>query len=128
MFRPRAIVVLVLGACAPAALACSGAGDRAAKDPGWVECVVPRPEICTEEWRPVCGLRDTGIRCVTEPCDSWETKTFSNACTACADEGVYGWRPDACEHEGIVRPEGPEGPPGGPRSSASWPGTSTGSS
>jgi hypothetical protein len=72
---------------------------------GYVECVVPRPEICTREYLPVCGLRDTGIRCVTQPCDSWETKTFSNACSACADGAVYGWRPGECEEEGVVHRE-----------------------
>ena len=89
--------------------ACSGTTGDAA-DPaasghaaGYVECVVPRPEMRTKEYRPVCGLRDTGIRCVTEPCDSWETKTYSNACTACADAAVYGWRPGPCEEEGVVR-------------------------
>ena len=94
---------------------CSGAtGDGAAPEGdaagqgaagGYVECVVPRPEICTRDYRPVCGLRNTGIRCVTQPCDSWETKTYSNACTACSDVPVYGWRPGECEEEGIVRRE-----------------------
>jgi len=88
-----------------AATACSS-GDLdsavSARDPGYVECVVPRPQRCTRELLPVCALRDTGVRCVTAPCPSWERKTFSNACTACADPGVYGWQPGACEEEGVI--------------------------
>lgn len=71
-------------------------------DGGYVECVVPRPKTCTRDHLPVCGLRDTGVRCVTTPCPSWETKTYGNACDACADTAVYGWRPDACAKEGVV--------------------------
>ena len=80
----------------PAPASASGAAG------GYVECVVPRPEMCARDWRPVCGLRDTGMRCVTTPCPSWETKTYGNACAACADPAVYGWRPDECELEGVV--------------------------
>ena len=90
-------VVACSGATSEGELAGQGAGG------GYVECVVPRPEICTHDYRPVCALRDTGIRCVTEPCDTWETKTFGNACAACADGGVYGWRPGECEEEGLIR-------------------------
>ncbi len=102
MTRWMLVLTLMLGA------SCSrNAGDEAKTGHagGYVECVIPRPELCTQDWLPVCGLRDTGVRCVTEPCDSWETKTFSNACTACADKDVYGWRPGECEEEGIVRYE-----------------------
>lgn len=97
---PRSLAPLLLLGLA----ACSAGPDEPgqARDPGWVECVVPRPEICTKEWRPVCGLRDTGVRCVTTPCPSWETKTYGNACAACADVDVYGWRPGECEREGVV--------------------------
>jgi hypothetical protein len=102
MTRWLLVAILTLGA------SCSrSAGDEASAGAagGYVECVVPRPEICTKEYAPVCGLRDTGIRCVTEPCDTWETKTYGNACSACADGGVYGWRPGECEEEGILRHE-----------------------
>lgn len=81
----------------------AGQGGATRASSGYVECVVPRPEVCTRDYRPVCGLRDTGIRCVTQPCDSWETKTYGNACSACADGPVYGWKPGECEEEGIVR-------------------------
>jgi hypothetical protein len=87
-------------------LACSGTpGERPAPDEGaagWVACEPPRPEMCTREWRPVCARRDTGVRCVTTPCPSWETKTYGNSCSACADPAVHGWRPGECASEGVV--------------------------
>ena len=62
-----------------------------------VRCEDPRPQMCTREYRPVCALRDTGIRCVTIPCPSTEWKTYGNACDACADVDVIGHLPGACE-------------------------------
>ncbi len=35
---------------------------------------------CTREYMPVCGIKDTGIRCITSPCPSSEEKTFGNQC------------------------------------------------
>ena len=64
-----------------------------------IECVDPRPELCTQDYRPVCGLRDTGIRCVTTPCDSAEWKTYSNACTACSDPKMERYRSGACDED-----------------------------
>ncbi len=87
------------------AILCLGVGCRpprsapsvaeAARDT--VECVDPRSPFCTQDYLPVCGLRDTGIRCVTTPCDSTEWKTYSNACAACSDSSVERYRPGACE-------------------------------
>lgn len=52
-------------------------------------CTEPRPEICTMDYTPVCGLqRVSGT-------EQW--KTYSNACTACSDSSVTGYRKDACE-------------------------------
>jgi len=49
-------------------------------------CEQPRPQVCTMDYRPVCGsLADGG----------W--KTFSNGCGACAVSEVSGWREGACE-------------------------------
>ncbi|HFC92635.1 MAG TPA: hypothetical protein ENJ51_07465 [Leucothrix mucor] len=62
----------------------------------YTECKDPRPEVCTKEFRPVCSKVDTGVRCVTTPCPSTENKTYSNACTACAEPKVYGFWKNAC--------------------------------
>ena len=96
----NALLVAVLAAtpymgagCRPTRSTPSAA--EAAREP--VECVDPRSPICTQDYLPVCGLRDTGIRCVTTPCDSAEWKTYSNACTACSGPSVELYRPGACE-------------------------------
>jgi hypothetical protein len=60
-------------------------------------CQTPRPQVCTLNYLPVCAERDTGIRCITAPCPSTERKTYSNACSACADLKVLGYRPAKCE-------------------------------
>ena len=59
-------------------------------------CAEPRPEICTQHFDPVCARRDTGIRCVTTPCDSYELQTFPNGCSACSDLKVLDYRYPAC--------------------------------
>lgn len=68
------------------------------------ECTLPRPEVCAEIYMPVCAVRDTGIRCVTTPCDSTEVVNYSNACSACSDENVYSYTDGLCETtDGEVR-------------------------
>ncbi|WP_372798724.1 hypothetical protein [Litorivivens sp.] len=64
-----------------------------------VECTSPRPEMCTREYRPVCGAIDTGIRCVTEPCPSVDHKTFGNACDACSNKQVMYYSEGECPSE-----------------------------
>ncbi len=59
-------------------------------------CQEPRSAVCTREYRPVCAEVDTGVRCVKAPCPSTQRKTFPNACTACADDKVIGYRPGVC--------------------------------
>lgn len=97
--------LLFLVACAaPAAeppAGASGAEAASGTPAGLVACSDPRPEVCTREFRPVCAQRDTGVRCVTAPCDEateWVTK--SNACVACSDSEVIAHRPGSCDREG----------------------------
>ena len=61
-----------------------------------VECQDRRPQICTQEYVPVCALRDTGVRCVTTPCPSTERVTYGNACQACLESDVLGYEPGEC--------------------------------
>jgi len=52
-------------------------------------CTEPRPEVCTMDYQPVCGQRQlSGV-------ERW--KTYSNACTACADAAVVGYKEGACK-------------------------------
>ena len=49
-------------------------------------CLEPRPQICTMDYTPVCARLKSS-----------ELKTYSNACSACADVNVVSHRPAACE-------------------------------
>jgi hypothetical protein len=62
----------------------------------YTECKDPRPKVCTQEFRPVCGKVDTGVRCITTPCPSTKNKTYSNACIACTDSKAYGFWKNVC--------------------------------
>lgn len=62
-------------------------------------CEDPRPEMCTHIYLPVCALRDTSVRCVTEPCPSTEWKTYGNQCAACSDSKVIGFNKEACPEQ-----------------------------
>lgn len=73
------IISLGLGACA------AGSSDKMAATPGATVCVDPRPQICTMDYRPVCGTLKNGT-----------VKTYSNGCGACADASVTSWVENAC--------------------------------
>ncbi|MEI7871061.1 MAG: hypothetical protein WCK95_03030 [Alphaproteobacteria bacterium] len=48
-------------------------------------CADPRPQMCTRDYRPACGIRRDGSR-----------KTYGNACSACADADVVTQGAGAC--------------------------------
>lgn len=48
-------------------------------------CADPRPQMCTRDYRPACGLRRDGSR-----------MTYGNACSACADPDVVTQGAGAC--------------------------------
>ncbi len=48
-------------------------------------CSEPRPEVCTREYAPVCGFKLDGA-----------SKTYSNGCTACAEEEIMGYKNGEC--------------------------------
>lgn len=77
----------------------AGCNEQANRAADSIDCSDPRPEMCTREYRPVCASRDSGIRCVTEPCPGTELKTYGNACDACADQSVISYNPGACDEE-----------------------------
>lgn len=60
-------------------------------------CDNPRPQLCTQDYNPVCAMVDTGVRCVRAPCpEASEWKTYSNACMACSDETAIGYKVGEC--------------------------------
>ncbi len=48
-------------------------------------CSEPRPEMCTQQYDPVCGHFSGG-----------GSKTYSNWCTACSDKAVESYVPGSC--------------------------------
>jgi hypothetical protein len=62
------------------------AGDENSQNTGVVfVCEEPRPQVCTMDYRPVCGnLSDGGV------------KTYSNGCGACGDAKVISWVEGEC--------------------------------
>lgn len=70
---------LVLGACA------SSGADESMPVANATVCEDPRPQVCTMDYRPVCGTLNDG-----------STKTYANGCGACADAAVTSWVENAC--------------------------------
>jgi len=52
------------------------------------KCTEPRPEICTMDYTPVCGIHTDG-----------SSKTYSNACSACSNKEVVGYNKDVCPQD-----------------------------
>ena len=48
-------------------------------------CSTPRPEICTADYVPVCGVHVDGTK-----------KTYSNGCSACSKKEVVGYTSGKC--------------------------------
>lgn len=48
-----------------------------------------KPTMCPMMYLPVCGQKDTGIRCVTTPCPSFEKKTYSNLCVLNVEDAEF---------------------------------------
>ena len=70
--------------------------DPAGAPPVPVACEDPRPELCAQVYDPVCATRDTGVRCVTTPCDSTETREYPSGCDACSDPKVLSYVAGRC--------------------------------
>lgn len=78
----RAVLIIAslsLSACAWAA------PDKALAANDATNCVKPRSQACTRDYRPVCAALADGSE-----------KTYSNGCTACADARVNAWVEGPC--------------------------------
>ncbi|MGJ8669545.1 MAG: hypothetical protein ACSHXK_08665 [Oceanococcus sp.] len=95
----KTLLHTILVSLTMAILSCSGESGNADSADMTTICEDPRPEACTANYQPVCATRDNGVRCVTTPCDSTEMATYSNGCSACADERVFEYQDGACADE-----------------------------
>lgn len=70
-------------------VACSSYGEKEdINEPGALDlilCEEPRPQICTNEYNPVCARLKDG-----------DTRTDATGCTACSDPQVSGYEMGAC--------------------------------
>jgi hypothetical protein len=55
-------------------------------DNGLTLCSEPRPEVCTQDYTPVCGRLNNA-----------EQRTYSNACMACSEAEVVGYLQGECQ-------------------------------
>ena len=49
------------------------------------KCTEPRPQVCTMDYQPVCGIQADGT-----------TQTYSNGCSACSDLKIIGYNEGEC--------------------------------
>ena len=59
---------------------------RTESSPDMIRCTEPRPEMCTQEYLPVCANLKNGTK-----------QTYASGCVACSDANVVSFRPDPCE-------------------------------
>lgn len=81
-----ALTLVALTACASEPQVVAEAKQMPAREQSGEICPTPRPEICTMEYNPVCGVLGNG-----------ERKQYSNGCSACGDEAVSGYTAGPCE-------------------------------
>lgn len=73
-----------------------------------VNCPENRPEVCTQQYDPVCGFAAPGVPLGDGQSSGkeWASddavepnphRTFGNACSACGKPEVVGYTPGACE-------------------------------
>gem|GEM_PF-392130 len=106
----RSLKVLLTGSLVVTLTACQGGSSNEQPTPALPEnlttCPEERPDVCTQQYDPVCGYfqlapKDDGVTSSKE----WATetvagagqkRTFGNACSACAKDGVIGFVEGEC--------------------------------
>lgn len=65
--------------------------------PVQIHCSKTRPEVCNQEYEPVCAQQRMHVYCIKAPCNFFKQVTFSNSCSACSDTDVSSYVKGACE-------------------------------
>lgn len=66
-------------------VSCASTPKEIYPDVELIQCTSPKPQVCTREYRPVCGFENDG-----------DLKTFSNSCTACSSPKVTSYCEGDC--------------------------------
>jgi hypothetical protein len=82
--RRAALALVIVGGALPACAEQTPPATPPAP-PGQIVCTAPRPQVCTRDYRPVCGIKADGTR-----------QTYGNGCGACADANVLRHIPGPC--------------------------------
>ena len=80
-----AVVLMASVGCSTYTTTEDAGGDVAAVSKETTVCTEPRPQVCTMDYRPVCGTTKSG-----------EKKTYSNGCGACSEPLVLSFLPGEC--------------------------------
>ena len=88
--KPALLALCLLLGCAGSSVEGTGPIDPLDLTGSLVGCPDERREMCTQDYRPVCGR--IGVS------DEW--KTYSNGCMACTEPKVSGFRPGVCPAAG----------------------------
>lgn len=83
MFKQLSAAIFCLGLAACSSV--SGQAPAQEKQLFNEACPAERSQMCTYDFNPVCGVSDSG-----------EKKTYSNGCSACANENVAGFTLGEC--------------------------------
>lgn len=75
-----ALTAAMLGMIALLVAGCASQGDT-----GVVACPETRPQVCTLEYAPTCGVNEAG---------QWQQ--FASPCNACASDGIVGYQSGPC--------------------------------
>ena len=86
MNRKYGLVILVIQSALLGACVSSPAPNEEEKTAAVNQCMEPRPNVCTMDYRPVCGTLN----------DESEAE-YSNGCGACADSNVVSWVEGSCK-------------------------------
>lgn len=81
---------IVLMVCLFLTVAC--AHDVSEKENPLTYCKEPRPQMCTMDYTPVCGLLDNKT-----------VKTYGNACGACSDGKVSAYIANECQSDSLKK-------------------------
>jgi hypothetical protein len=76
-------VLLAMSGCA--AKETTKSSETKPDNPNKQICPEPRPEMCTQQYDPVCGQFSRG-----------GNQTYSNGCSACSDKAVESYVPGEC--------------------------------
>jgi len=81
--KKMALLIFVLLAMSGCAVTKSD--ETKSGNPNKQICPEPRPEMCTQQFDPVCGQLSNG-----------GSQTYSNWCSACSDKAVESYVPGEC--------------------------------